>query len=348
MQNSGTTSSNPPPRDCSPDQENEMQAMIRHHLDGGVEWHTLSEYFADERQSCIDGRDSHAVIGTPGGDMGMLVKMLAVLEQMLGRSLTETEISDTFSHYLSRFGRFYLHSDEHALAHLGEKLGEAGMIDLDNRSASTATTKYMVAETEKIIRQPQEDQKPALLDLLTKPENIGCGHLKLMLMNEGEYRVRPDLLITLMKSFFIQLWEDADKVDFVVLPGEHTEKLVLLVHVEGELEPESLVPAVQPLVHKGGAADSPQDSSAEEFFIVHPEVVKSIYQHVAAGLIQELQLEGIEAIDHQQYLAEVEKLGNEQLGLTKGYLAPAAEIWEAVLAPRENGQTEIGRINRVA
>jgi len=75
---------------------------------------------------CLDGRNSRAVLGTPGGDAGEFILSLSVYEEILGpgKTLSQDDVDLIFSLYLSNipFDKFYMCTDDMAVSHLEREL----------------------------------------------------------------------------------------------------------------------------------------------------------------------------------------------------------------------------------
>lgn len=158
-------------------------AAIAEHLadPASVRWVSAHELLGAGTQGCIDGRATSPVVGTPGGDAGELVLALAALEQATGDGVDLDHVDRLFAAYTEEFGRFYLHTDEHALEALEHRLAE------DPRFAAVKGSLHGVDAIEELVRRPPPALQPALLDHLTAPEAVGCGHLRLAMQNPEEY-----------------------------------------------------------------------------------------------------------------------------------------------------------------
>lgn len=304
------------------------QKEIRAHLEqGGVRWIPLADFFGDEYDSCVDGRDVEYIVGTPGGDMGRLLTEIAVAEKMLERTFTEEEVSAIFERYVESFGRFYMHTDHHALEHIAEIL---------NSEHSDLFGDVNPHHMEELIRNATPEQQPVLLALLSDPALIGCGHLRLALQHAEEYGAREEVTRQLIQAFYLMLWQDPDKVQWVILEGGHAEKLVLNIHVEGEITDDTLIPAVKPCTEatEGG-------ESNDEFFINHPEVVDAIRERTAREISRQGIIPGITEENADDFVSMVKGLGGTQLGKTLGYLAPTLEVWDVTIRQDDQGETVI-------
>jgi rhodanese-related sulfurtransferase len=242
-------------------------------------------------ESCVDGRDEHAVFGAPGGDAGELIAALATAEGALGRPLRTDEVNELFEAHIVGFGRFYFHSDQHALEALEARLS------YDARFVGHR------GSTEAFLRQPPPALRPALLEHLLSAESTGCGHLKLMLSHAESYQVRDELVQTVIEAAYRTLWHEPERVDFVVLEGEHHEEAVLSFHSEHPLHAFSSVPALAP--HLAG----------HDFFIHHPEVsayMQRLHTEFMFEQLPELGRSGVTPVDFQRQLAEHSQAQLEQ------------------------------------
>ena len=75
---------------------------------------------------CLDGRNSHGVLSTPGGDAGEFILALTVYEDLLGggKKLTQENIDLYFALYLKdmKHPKFYMCSDDFAVEHIEKEL----------------------------------------------------------------------------------------------------------------------------------------------------------------------------------------------------------------------------------
>eukprot|EP01102_Stenamoeba_stenopodia_P011953 TRINITY_DN3715_c0_g1_i3.p1 TRINITY_DN3715_c0_g1~~TRINITY_DN3715_c0_g1_i3.p1 ORF type:complete len:163 (+),score=32.84 TRINITY_DN3715_c0_g1_i3:166-654(+) len=107
---------------------------------------------------------------------------------------------------------FYMHTDSHAVERIHEDFGEE--IDLSS--------------------VPLEKQE-RLLEVLLKPENIGCGHIRLLLQHPEEYETPRNLTEMFIRAFFYHMWNKEDPKsklhvsNLEILDGDHKEKAVLQV-----------------------------------------------------------------------------------------------------------------------
>jgi hypothetical protein len=66
------------------------------------------------KTSCVDGRDEHGVIGTPGGNAGEFLLALTSIERATGKHFPVECMEEVLRGYLDTFGHFYVHSDTDA------------------------------------------------------------------------------------------------------------------------------------------------------------------------------------------------------------------------------------------
>src|SRR5690606_27809741 len=146
------------------------------------------------------------------------------------------------------------HTDVHAL----ERLRRA--VRSDPRFVERAVVPSDVAEMESIVRHPPPGLEEALVELLLAPEHVGCGHLRAMLENPSEFRVRPGLAEEALRAVFRHLFRAPEEIDWVVLEGEHHEEAVVVVELEGEVHAYTRVPAIPPSIE------------GRQTFVLHPQV----------------------------------------------------------------------------
>jgi rhodanese-related sulfurtransferase len=244
-----------------------------------VQWVRVASLLFGGVASCIDGRETHPIIGTPGGDAGELLLLLTAAEDAGAPPFSEEEVAHLFEAYVDAFGRFYVHSDTRAI----ERLGDA--LRADPRFAAHRARLGDARAIEAFVRHPPHVLEAPLLDYLVMPAHVGCGHLRLQLEHPAEYHERQGLAAFVLRTTFRALWRTPERVDFVVLGGEHTESGVLVVHVEGEVHPWSWVPAVAP--RNAARVGAPPGTAATSAFVVHPEVTDYLRRENAALLLAE-------------------------------------------------------------
>jgi hypothetical protein len=190
-----------------------------------VRWVRLAALLLSGKRSCVDGRDAQGVIGTPGGDAGEMVLALSAIEAVTGQHILDAAIPQLMLRELDTFGRFYMHTDTLAWAAF------LGSVRSDPRLAHVVLDAQDEAAWFELLQHPPKSIRPMLLEHLLEPANMGCGHLKLMLKNQDEYGVRPELLRGFLRAFYELLWEGAPEVELATLEGHHDESAVISVFV---------------------------------------------------------------------------------------------------------------------
>ncbi len=297
----------PPPRRTSIlDASADPLMALRAALDrpDGIVMTRAASLLGSNTVSCIDGRAEGPVLGTPGGDVGELVLSLAALEEVLGRPVTSAWITDLFDRYVAAFGRFYLHTDDHALHRLADDLRG------DPRFAAVSSHWHSPEDVSGFLRAPPDTLEDALLEHLTRAEHVGCGHLRLMLQSPARYGVREGLVQDVLRAALRRGWARPELLEFARLEGEHEERGVLEVRVEHEVHAHTLVPMVTP--HVG----------ARELFVLHPQVIDFVRAENAWFLVEQLAPEDAQRIDAALLRRHIQHLGARQLAATVERLAP--------------------------
>lgn len=278
-----------------------------------IRWVKAAALLMQGTQSCVDGRDPRSVVGTPGGDAGELLLSLAAAERVRGAPFEPAQIGPILDAYLDAFGRFYLHTDSHALEALERHLAD------DPRFSSA-----LARGIERLVRHPPHALEPALLDALTTPAHIGCGHLRLIRAHPEDYEVRPELSETLLRAIFVRLWR-GDAIDFVVLEGGHAEGAVVDVVLGGPVHPYTRVPTVAPRI------------GDRELFVNHPQVSAWLREQNASFLVEQdpaLRAHADPQGGQAALQRELERLGRVQLQATLHHLADGLPLYRARVTER--------------
>ena len=244
------------------------------------------------------------------GDAGELVAGVAALESVLGRSLSRAKLTELLRRRLDAFGRFYMHTDVEA----GNAL--IGAMRADSRLTRAIGATYDSLEWRQWLSSPPLEARPAVLHHLCEAGSVGCGHLRLMMQNPGQYGVRDGLVLDLLRTFYSIRWAGAPELEAVVLPGGHEEGAVLNVRVEGRLRAYSWVPLLSP------------SYAGVQMFVNHPQVSDFLRQQLAAFLVEQSDLWGGDEVDEAELLAELQTLAARQLGATLGHLAKGLPIYD--------------------
>lgn len=264
------------------------------------QWSSAESLLNEEEESCIDGRCGSCVACTPGGDIGDLAMQVAATEKVSGRRFNRQQVEGIFTRNLEHHhGKFYMHSDEHALEHLAHALH----VDL--------------AEAQALIRNPgrrRDEVERALLN----PDNVGCGHIKLMLKNQGNAypEMRPEMLQDLMRAYFHKQWENPEATDYVLLEGNHEEGAVALVKVRGKADKQTMLPKIQPKVVVNGKESS--------VFVIHPQLEELSTQR-SVNLAPEVM--DVPKINRGELLLEQNRLRQAYLAASAGALASDKPIY---------------------
>lgn len=273
-----------------------------------VRWVKLAAFLLHGKRSCVDGRDDHGVIGTPGGDAGELLLGLAAAERLTGRAFLEADVARLLERHVDTFGRFYMHSDMHAMNALiidGLRKDERVVPHIGDVFEATAWRTWLKA--------PPLPVRAALLDHLTRPQNMGCGHLRFAMTDDATYGVRPDLARMFLRAFHELRWAGAPELEWVVLGGEHTESAVANVLVDGELHTYTRIPLVSPMV------------AGQQMFVNHPQVTTFLRRELAALLTEA----GVCAPSDERALFDgIEAQGGTQGAATLGKLAKGLPVFE--------------------
>lgn len=283
---------------------------------GSVRWVKLAAFLLHGKRSCVDGRDDKGVIGTPGGDAGELLLSLAAAEAVRGEPFSDDDVRRVLRDHLDTFGRFYMHSDMHAMNTL--------IVDglrKDPRVVPHVEHVWEPEEWRAFHRSPPEEVREALLEHLVKPANMGCGHLRFVL-TQPDYGVREGLSRAVLRAFHELRWEGSPELEWVVLGGEHVEGAVIEVVIDGELRSYTRIPLVSPQV------------DGLQMFVSHPQVTAHLRRETAAFLVERGLVPAAAAHD---LLAEIERRGQSQLGATLARLARGLPVFRVTFgdgAPR--------------
>ncbi len=272
-----------------------------------VRWVKLAALALHGKRSCVDGRDDHGVIGTPGGDAGELLLALAAIEQVRGQPLDGREVAQILERHVDTFGRFYMHSDTHAM----NRLIVEGLRK-DDRVAPHLGSIFDAQEWRRWLIHPPAGVRPALLDHLARPEHMGCGHLRFA-MTDPSYGVRPELAQAFLRAFHELRWAGAPELEWVVLGGEHVEAAVASVVITGALHSYTRVPLVSPMV------------AGAQMFVNHPQVTAFLRAELATHLVES----GVCPPDAaRDLLPTLERLGGIQANGTLTRLAAGLPVFE--------------------
>jgi rhodanese-related sulfurtransferase len=299
--------------------------QLTNHISHGtsVRWVKLAAFLLHGKRSCVDGRDDHGVIGTPGGDAGEMLLGLAAAEQLHGTMLTDDDVERALERHLDAFGRFYMHSDTHAMNRL--------IVDglrKDERIAPHIRHLDLPLEWRAWMQKPPEHLREALLEHLVQPSVMGCGHLRLA-MTVADYQVRPGLCASLLRAVHRLRFAGAAEIEWVVLGGDHHEGAVVNVVLSRELHGYTKVPLISPSV------------DGVQMFVHHPQVIHKVRAETAALLTEA----GIARSDKALHQA-MTTMGEQQLGHTLAQLAKRLPVFEVAFADEHTATvTSLGHIS---
>lgn len=278
---------------------------IKHHVGDvrSVRWIKMAAFLLHGKISCVDGRDDHGVVGTPGGDTGELLLALAATEIVTGRPITTTTLKQILSRYIDTFGHLYLHTDITAL----------NKFILSMRADPRLAHELPPRETQgpgwrAYMARPPANVRELILEHLLKPDHIGCGHVRLMLQNGEEYGIREGLVRGFLHEYYLMLWSGASEAQFIVLGGGHREGAVVSVRLSEEVYPFTRVPLISPAC------------GSRQMFVAHPDVAFFLRRQLAAFMTMQRET-GLVRADRERLLERMIVLGERQINSTLGRLA---------------------------
>jgi rhodanese-related sulfurtransferase len=277
-----------------------------------IQWVPISAILGGGSEQCIDGRAEGPVVGTPGGDAGELVLALSAFEHTARRSVPDAAVAPMLAAYAQGFGRFYVHTDTHALARLGEALA------VDARFAPlTAEGPPDPARVEALVRRPPPELEEALLAQLVQSDHVGCGHLRLMLEHPSEYGVRRELVEAVLRESFRLGWSHPELLSFAVLEGEHEESAVARVWLDRPVHTYTRVPTFP--------STGPGEASV---FVAHPEVSAFLRAELGSFLLENASTLGVRAPELEPFHHELDALAARQIAATLRHLARELPVYD--------------------
>ncbi len=274
-----------------------------------VRWMKLAAILLHGRQSCVDGRDETAIVGTPGGDAGELLLGLSAVEAVSGEKLTPLQIRTILMRRMGTLGRFYLHGDVASANALIASMRSDRRLD----SALAKITETM--QWRRFFASPPAHVREILLEHSLVPKHIGCGHLRLMATKPEVYGARPELVTGLLEAFFRARWDGAVDAEFTVLPGGHEEGAVLDVRLDEELRAFTQVPLISPL------------AQGTQTFVSHPEVASYLRCDIAHFLCRQADALRVTTKHADAIATAMDELAATQTAATLGSLAAGLPIY---------------------
>ncbi len=285
-----------------------IEAHVGH--PGSVRWMRLASFLLHGRRSCVDGRDDHGVIGTPGGDAGEFALALAAFEACTRQQLDRSQIKALAQAYVDTFGRFYFHNDTNTINTLIPHLRA------DARLTETLEPLREPIHWRTFMKSPPEEARASLLEYYTEPDAVGCGHLKLMMKFPERYGVRPGLIADIIHSMWSTRWEGAPEFEYVVLGGAHQEGAVVNVTVDQKLWAFSRIPLLSPSV------------DGHQMFVNHPQVARYLREHVCEFLLRVENLLPVVPSSRHALADCVHEMGDTHLKATLSVLAKGLPVFE--------------------
>lgn len=321
----------PTPECCEAEDETPgplTRARIERHIGDphSVRWVKMGAFMLHGKASCVDGRDDHAVIGTPGGDAGEFLLALASVERVIGRTVDLEQIPELLAAYLETFGHFYIHSDMQA----GNALIESMRADprLTDRLPPTS---FGPKEWRAYLTAPPAELRPLMLEHVIRPGNLGCGHLRLMLQHPERYMIRPALVEAFLRAYYGMRWQGVTELDLVMLGGGHQEGAVVNIRTQQGVWAFSRVPLISPAC------------GATQMFVNHPQVADFLREQVARFFTTHAELLPVGEQEYGMLRKDMRRLADLQLGATLSVLARGLPIFDVVFrSEREFTVAEAG------
>jgi rhodanese-related sulfurtransferase len=304
------------------------RAQIEAHIGDphSVRWVKLAALQLHGKTSCVDGRDDHGVIGTPGGDAGEFMLALASVERATGKPFAVERMEDVLRCYVDTFGHFYIHSDTIAGNNLIKSMrGDPRLLPHLPTSASTPQ------DWRRFMTSPPPELWDPIAEHMTIPGNLGCGHLRLMLQNPEKYLVRRELLEHFLRTYVKMRWAGAHELEFVTLGGGHQEGAVINVRLADGVWPFSRVPLISPAC------------GSTQMFVNHPQVADFSREQVARFFTIHPDFSPIQADHFGVLFKDMRRVAGIQLGATLAVLANGLPIFDVVFrSEREFTVSEVG------
>lgn len=156
--------------------------------------------------TCVDGRTPGVRYSVAGGSFGLIAETLGELEKK-AVAISEQLVNKVFLDFAEKIGPVYLHTDQAALDRIFCRLG----LDKNTR-----------------LKELTPEQQEAFIELASKPDYIGCGHVKLLLEDHQGYQIKPCVVETSLKVFYQQYFASNPAFMLDVLQGRHEEESVIL------------------------------------------------------------------------------------------------------------------------
>ena len=286
---------------------------IEHHLGDplSTRWIKLAALLVSGRLSCVDGRDDSGVVGTPGGDAGEFLLALAAAERVTGARFTEATLRTLLLRRIDAFGTFYFHTDVHASNALIKALRD------DRRMDAALEHVFEPLEWRRFMRSPPPAVRPVMLEHVANPAHVGCGHLRLSMLNAEAYGVRRELVEGFVRVFLSLRWEGVDENEIAVLPGGHAEGAVVNVLLSDGVEAFSRIPLVSPM------------AEGSQMFINHPQVSAFLRAQLVRFFARQRDVVPLGGAWESALSLALESIGAAQMSRTLATLAGGLPLFEA-------------------
>jgi len=262
--------------------------------------------------SCIDGRSTDGILGTPGGDSGEFVRALTIFQQNGGNITSEQDVVTLFRGFMATISEdrpFYMHTDYTSVQNLQNLI------------------KAIYPQYVCLLRLPKKIQQQ-VFPMLVDPSNIGCSHLKTMMLRPDEYQTPANLTGAFIKAYFDYMWnhEDFSKLnwfmeDYEVLLGNHTESAV--INILPILPPTGKCSGKLPMIAP--------TSNSYSFYINHPNSVGPFRDQLASFFAPLLS-----NMTAAQFRSALDVLGSFQTNLTVTYTAGDKSIFYVTINVTES------------
>ncbi|KAL0213792.1 hypothetical protein P9112_005976 [Eukaryota sp. TZLM1-RC] len=234
---------------------------------------------------CVDGRnDLSGRMGAFGGNLGEFILALHCVQ--LHQPVESIQVFDLMKDYLNCGLPLYFHSDDHHTKLVVNSLHQLGHHDVDPSN-------------------PRDNDKPVLLDYLSDPDYLGCGHIKAILY-DAAYGADQCMAKESIRSFYKLLWNSHPRCHYEELQGQHQENGVVIVH-SSDL---SAVPTIR------------FRTSNNSVFVFHCDAV-AILRYQTASFFADLFNLNRDVLFH-----DIEDMGQKWANLTLDVLAPGLSLFE--------------------
>ena len=251
--------------------------------------------------SCIDGRYPNGIVATVGGDAAEFILMLVVAYKK-GVYLDDYVIQGLFRKYINQMEplrKFYMHTDDHSYSHLLKSLNLTSTFDIHNTP---------------------DELMSLMLQSVVMPDNIGCGHLKQIMLKPDEYLTPNWITKGFLRAFFQYMWlEDRERIVenrkllYVILTGSHAEQGILEIDNDG---------------CPGMAASVPSASNNGMFFILHSAATSFLRTSMSSFLMDQFPANFHDfSNDLVAFKGKMDEYGSTQLSLTASKLAAGLSIY---------------------